>query len=276
MGGLAITGLILIGANIAVSLRGFNSPEFMAKYAFETEAILRLKDYKRIITSGFLHTGWMHLGFNMFALYMFSTSLEPQIGIGPFSILYFASLIGGSLFSLYVHRNKSNYSAVGASGAVSGIVFAAIALLPGMSIHLFLIPIGIPGWLFGLLYTIYSIYGMRSQRDNIGHEAHFGGGLVGLAIGLIMFPSAIQNYLPILAIAIPSIVFLLALWKSPHLLISNKPFSKPAPYMTKDDQYNAEKISRQEELDGLLDKIQKKGIDGLSKKEKARLEDLSK
>lgn len=276
MGGLAIAGILLIGANIAVSYRGFNSPEFMAKFAFETDAILRLRDYKRIITSGFLHVGWMHLGFNMFTLYVFSRSLEPHIGIGPFTMIYFASLIGGSLFALYIHRNKSNYSMVGASGAVTGILFAAIALKPGMVLHLFLIPIGIPGWLFGLLYTIYSIYGMRAQRDNIGHEAHFGGGLVGLAVAVIMFPNALlYNYWPILAIAVPAFAFLIILWKSPNLLLSSKPFSKPEPYMTQDDKFNTEKISRQEELDTLLDKIQRKGIDGLSKKEKNRLEELS-
>ena len=117
-----------------------------------------------MFTSGFLHVNWMHLIFNMIALYFFSGSLELYLGPLRFLLIYFASLVGGDALSLFIHRNDSDYDSVGASAGVTGVIFASIALFPGMRIGLLFLPLAIPGWLFGLVYILYSIYGIRSRR----------------------------------------------------------------------------------------------------------------
>src|ERR1700704_4875072 len=118
-----IIGLVLIIANIGFSYMGFTNQTFFDGYKFEVDRILINKDYKRLITSGFLHVGWTHLVFNMFSLYAFSGIIAGYLGGVQFLVIYFASLLGGNLLSLLVHKNHGDYSAVGASGAVCGIIF---------------------------------------------------------------------------------------------------------------------------------------------------------
>lgn len=176
--------------NVLLSLRGFNDRLFFEKYLFQTGSILNGKEYIRMISSGFLHAGWAHLAFNMIALWSFGGLVEDFLGSISFLILYFIALIAGNLTSLYMHRGELFYRAVGASGAVSGVVFASILLYPQGSVYVFLIPFAIPSWLFGFIYLMISIYGMRTQRDNIGHEAHFGGAIAGLIMTLWFRPSS--------------------------------------------------------------------------------------
>jgi len=156
--------LIILVVNVVFSYKGFTNEQFFDRYKFEVDKILINKDYKRLITSGFLHVSWMHLIVNMISLMLFSGSVEGYLGGLKFLIVYVASLIGGDLFTLLVHKNHGDYTSVGASGAVCGIIFASIALFPGMSVGLFVLPISIPGWLFGILFVLYSIYGIKSQN----------------------------------------------------------------------------------------------------------------
>lgn len=274
---IGIITLLLIIANGIVTYKGLKDFVFFDSFLFNVDRILVDKDYKRLITSGFLHADWAHFGFNMITLYLFSQSLESYIGIYAFLALYFASLIGGNLLALYIHRNHSDYSAIGASGAVSGLVFASIGLFPGMEIGFILLPIFIPAWLYGIAYVLYSIYGIKTKKDNIGHEAHLGGGIVGLLIAIGINPSIIEtNYFPIILILIPSLTFLYLIVKKPHFLIVQNPFSKSKNVFTIEDKYNSIKATKQNELDRILDKINKKGYDKLSKKEKDKLNELSK
>ena len=171
-------GLIILIVNVIFSYKGFTNEQFFDGYKFEVDRILVNKDYKRLITSGFLHVNWTHLIFNMVSLIFFSGSVESYLGGVQFLIIYMASLIGGNLFTLLIHKNHGDYNAVGASGAVCGIIFASIALFPGMGVGIFFIPFSIPGWLYGVLYVLYSIYGIKSTKGNIGHEAHLGGALI--------------------------------------------------------------------------------------------------
>lgn len=214
----------------------------------------------------------------MFTLYAFSGSIEAYLGNIPFVVIYFSSLIGGDLFSLLVHRNHRDYSAVGASGAVSGIVFASIVLFPGMELSLFFMPIHIPGWLYGLIYVLYTIYGVKSKRDNIGHEAYLGGLVIGVIIALIMSPSAmIYNTFTVLIILIPAIGFILFVVLRPQaLLIDNWFFKNYDEYISIDHWYNLEKAKRQKEIDAILDKISARGMNSLSESEKKKLEQYSK
>ena len=265
--------IFLILANVLVSWKGFNDRNFYERYEFSVEKILLYKQYYRLVTSGFLHVNWMHLIFNMIALYFFSGSVEYFFGPLQFLLIYFASLVGGDLLSLFIHRHDSGYSSVGASGAVNGIIFAAIAVFPGMKMFF-----GIPAWVFGLAYVLYSIYGIRSRRNNVGHESHLAGSLIGMLLGIAMFPAAIrENYFTILIIAIPSIAFIYIILTRPHLLlVDNNFFRAQKRYQSIDHRYNAEKIDQEKEVDRILEKISKKGMKSLTPKERETLENHSK
>jgi membrane associated rhomboid family serine protease len=274
---IKITGIILLIANVAFSWKGLTDKAFFDRNKFEVGKILHQKEYLRILTSGFLHVSWIHLLFNMIGLYFFSGLLELTLGPGLFVLLYFSGLIGGDLFSLFLHRNHHDYSAVGASGAICGLVFASIALFPGLEMSLFFIPIFIPGWLYGLIYVGISIYGIRSQRDNIGHDAHLGGALAGMLTAIAMQPGIFaQNYVTILIITVPTLIFIYLIVTRPQiLLIDNQFFKSQKRYFNIDEKYNEQKSNKQKELNFLLDKISQKGIGSLTQKEKQRLDSLS-
>jgi len=271
-------GLILLIANVFISYKGFTNEQFFNGYKFEVDKILLNKDYKRLITAGFLHVSWTHLIFNMLSLIFFSGSVESYLGGVQFLIIYLASLIGGNLFTLLLHKNHGDYNSVGASGAVCGIIFASIALFPGMGIGIFFIPFSIPGWLYGLLYVLYSIYGIKSKKGNIGHEAHLGGALIGMMVALIMEPYAfVDNYLTILIIAIPTVAFIYIIVSRPQYLLVDNLFFKTHPKAYNIDQrYNLDKSKRQHEIDRILDKISEKGIDHLTPAEKQKLKEHAK
>ncbi|HEY0677822.1 MAG TPA: rhomboid family intramembrane serine protease, partial [Chitinophagaceae bacterium] len=192
MNAIGIIGLLLIAANVIFSYKGLKNHLFFERYAFKVDKVLLQKNYKVMVTSGFLHVGWVHLILNMISLYIFSESLELYLGELKFLLIYFGSLLGGNIFSLLVHRNHGDYTAVGASGAVCGIIFASIAVFPGMEVGFIGLPLFIPSWLYGILFVLYSVYGIRSRADNIGHEAHLAGALTGLLLALLMFPEALR------------------------------------------------------------------------------------
>lgn len=269
---------LLIAANFAVSYQGFKSQFFFDKYKFEIEKIIVYKNYATLVTSGFLHINWQHLIFNMLSLYLFGGLVASELGIITFLVIYMASLVGGNLFSLLIHKHDSGYSSVGASGGVLGILFAVIALEPTMGIGFLFIPIHIAAWIYGLAYVLYSIYGITSQKNNVGHDAHLCGALIGMLIAIIMHPSTLlQHPVAIGLVALPAIIFIYIIYTRPHiLLIDNLYFKKQQRYYNIDQKYNAEKVDQQKELDRLLDKIHKKGMHSLSAKEKTMLETYSK
>jgi membrane associated rhomboid family serine protease len=273
---MGFAGLLFIIFNVVFSYMGLKNTLFFEGYKFEVDRILVNRDYKRIVTGGFLHVSWMHLFFNMLSLYFFSAELESEVGFFRFVIIYLVSLIGGHLLALFIHRNHGSYSSVGASGAVSGIIFASIALFPGKDIFLFFIRI--PGWAYGLAYVIFSIYGIKSKKDNTGHEAHLGGAIIGMLTILLFYPSAFaENYIVILLLAVPTIAFIALIVAKPHLLLIDG-FSrkKDQDYYSIDHRYNKEKMDMQKEVDRILDKIAAKGMHSLSQKEKEILDQYSK
>jgi membrane associated rhomboid family serine protease len=273
---VGIFGFIVLLITTLISIQGIRRADYFEKYRFQIDEILIQKDYKRIFTSGFLHVGWWHLIFNMLTLYWFSGSLEDEMGVGRIATVYFGSLLAGNLLALYIHRNHGDYSAVGASGAVSGLIFASIALFPGLKLSLIVIPIFVPAWLYGILFVLFTIYGIKSQRDNIGHEAHLGGGLAGMLIGVAFFPEKfLVNYIPILIVVIPSVAFLILIFRKPEVLMVDNPFSRSEKHFTVEDKYNTSKRQQEADLDELLDKINRNGMASLTKKERERLEELS-
>ena len=198
--------LIVIIANVLFSMTGFSKPEIFEKYKFN---ILSIKNGEKIrmFTSGFLHADYMHLFFNMYTLYIFAPIVVNSLGGINFLLIYIASLLLGNVLSFYFHKNEPYYSAIGASGAVSGILYSSILLYPDMSLYLFFIPIPIPSFVFGIGYLLYSIYGMKKQHGNIGHDAHFGGAVGGYIITLLLVPSLIEtNMLMVILLAIPIVL----------------------------------------------------------------------
>lgn len=200
--------LLIILANVLVSMKGFKDYSFLDKFKFQVSRVLG--DEKiRILTSGFLHVDWMHLGFNMYALYLFGNIVAVKFGISSFIIIYFGSLVAGNLYTLYYHQKEPYYSAVGASGAVSGIVYASILIYPEMELFLFFIPIPIPGYIFGVGYLLYSIYGMKKQLGNVGHSAHLGGAMGGFILTILLNPSLfVTNKMMVILLGIPIILLL--------------------------------------------------------------------
>ncbi len=272
----AIITYVLIIINVIVSIKGFKESSFLDQYSFRVDEVLVKKQYYRMVTAGFLHVGWMHLILNMIVLYLFSISVEAYMGSLPFVVVYFAGLIGGNLLALFIHRMHGDYSAVGASGAVCGIIFASIALFPGLHVGMLLLPLRVPGWLFGLLYIAYSIYGIRSQIDNIGHEAHLGGALVGMYTAIAFHPHAVlSNFVTIAVITGPAILFIYVIVTRPHVLFVDNFYFKQHHNATLDDRYNLAKRIEQNEVDVILEKIHQKGINSLSKVEKDKLDNYS-
>ncbi|MBQ4914972.1 rhomboid family intramembrane serine protease [Maribacter sp. MMG018] len=204
--------IVVIGANILVSLKGFNDSYFFDRYKFSIGAI-NSGQKERMLTSGFLHVDIAHLFFNMFTLYFFANVVINWFGQAKFLIIYFISLLAGSLLALFFHKKEPYYSAVGASGAVTGILYAAILLQPDMRLVIMFIPIPLPAYVLGIGYLLYSIYGMKSRLGNIGHTAHFGGAIGGYLATLIFMPSLLQtDTLMVILLALP-IVLLFVLEK---------------------------------------------------------------
>lgn len=276
----AVGTLLMIITGLA-TYKGFRDYAYFEAYKFKVDDILIRKEYQRVITSGFLHGSWIHFGFNMIALFSFSWSLELIFGYGKFLLLYFGSMIGGSLLALFIHRNHSDYSAIGASGAISGVVMSSILLFPDSSIGFVIIPIEIKSWIFALLFIVISIFGIKSQRGNIGHEAHLGGALTGVFISLILQPSILQNDLWIvLLITIPILAFLVLIVRNPAVLMVDKYWGEAMSkknYRFEKKKSNLKVVSKADKeatLNKLLDKIRKQGMDSLSKKEKDLLDKL--
>src|SRR5690606_32751572 len=212
MGNLDFTTLIIIAANALLSFKGFGDFTFFEKYKFNVGSIKR-GEHIRMFSSGFLHVDMTHLLFNMITLFFFAGVVIHELNTTHFLLLYVGSLLAGNLLSFYFHKDEPFYSAVGASGAVTGIVYSAILLRPDMNLYLFFVPIPIPAYIFGIGYLLYSIYGMKNSLGNIGHDAHFGGAVGGYVFTLIFMPDLFEKNLGMtLLLALP-IVLLFVLKK---------------------------------------------------------------
>jgi membrane associated rhomboid family serine protease len=188
---LSAATLIFI-ATIATSLVGlFGSPKLIDACLFRPYWFARRgqKEFHTLVTSGFVHGDVMHLLFNMLTFYFFAFNLERYIGMVWFAILYLGALLVSSLWTYVKHKREPDYATLGASGAVSAVLFAAIVFFPYQSIYILPIPgTGIPAPLFGVLYLAYTYYSAKQSRGRINHDAHLGGALTGLAFVALVAP----------------------------------------------------------------------------------------
>ena len=272
---MGILVVLLILGNALASYQGFRDRAFFEKYLFRIERIRLYKEYYRLVSSSFLHVGWMHLIFNMIVLYSFAGQVDHQFGAVGFLLLYFSSVLGGNLITLALRKNQSDYSAVGASGGVIGIVFSAIALFPGLKMQFLFLPFfSMPAWLLGAGYLIYTIFGIRNQWGNIGHEAHLGGVITGLLLTVLVFPSTLQSQpLVIISMLILAGGFLYLVLTYPEMLLIDNFWRKRFSKAVRPNKKGP--VNREQELNALLEKVNKVGYEKLSQQEKDRLKDLS-
>lgn len=208
MNNLHVATIAVMAANIIVSFKGFNDSSFFERYKFGIGPI-KAGQKERMFTSGFLHVDISHLFMNMFTLYFFADVVIDYFGPAKFLLVYVVSLVAGSLLALFFHKDEPYYSAVGASGAVTGILYAAILLEPNMRLGIMFIPIPLPAYIVGIGYLLYSIYGMKSRLGNIGHTAHFGGAIGGYVVTLLFMPNLlITDTLIVLLLAVPIIILI--------------------------------------------------------------------
>ena len=194
--------IAIIIACVVCSLLAFNSTAVFNKYLFSPYATYHYKQYYRLFTHAFLHGDYMHLAFNMYALYLFGQVLEENYfpllfqkkAIFYYILLYVGGILFSSLFDLFKQKDNPSYSSIGASGAVTAIVFSAILINPTMGMGIMFIPVFIPAWLFGMLYLFYSWYMGKRQLDNIGHNAHFWGAVFGFVFTILLKPALLPRF----------------------------------------------------------------------------------
>jgi membrane associated rhomboid family serine protease len=180
---------------LVTSIYAFNDHVLYGKFMLHPYSVYRKNKVYTLITSGLIHSGWPHLFFNMFTFFFFAFRLEETIGSWQFATIYFFSLVLSDIPSVMKHKNDFWYNSLGASGAISGVLFSFIMFYPMSKIYIFFIPIGIPAVLFGILYLIYCAYMSKSSRDNINHDAHFYGAITGIVITIIIVPGILSHFL---------------------------------------------------------------------------------
>jgi len=188
--------LLIFVATIAASLAGlFANREIIERSLFRPYYFLRRRQYSTPITSGFVHADLPHLIFNMLTFYFFAFPLEKQIGAARFAALYFLALVISDAGTYLKHRNDPQYASLGASGAISAVLFAAIVYFPWMELFIIPIPLPIPAPLFAVAYVAYSWWSARQARGRINHDAHLGGALFGLLFVMLTDPAAYSRAL---------------------------------------------------------------------------------
>ena len=196
--GIGPASLLILAVNIGLSLVAFANPRLIEHMVFRPYEFARGRNRHTIVTSAFVHADLPHLAFNMITFYYFGALLlEHRIGTLKFVVLYALGLVLSELISYRRHRNNPEYATLGASGAISAVLFAAIVYAPTMTLHLFF-AVPIPAALFAVGYLAYSWWAARQERSRINHDAHFAGAVVGLAFVAVTDPAAWARALRIL------------------------------------------------------------------------------
>jgi membrane associated rhomboid family serine protease len=196
-----IVTYIIIGVTVIASIYAWNNSGKLYGWMLNPYAVVHRKQYYRLITSGFIHHDWVHLIFNMITLYFFGSNMEyiftylyGGTGIFYYLILYFLGMVIADIPTILKYRDNPNYSSLGASGAVSAALFASIIFDPTNKVCIFIPVFCIPGFIFGILYLLYTYYQGRRMADNINHDAHLYGALFGIIFSVIIRPGVVPNF----------------------------------------------------------------------------------
>jgi len=272
---------LLLSAFIAwVTNKCFKDPRLRSQLILDNSAVRLRKNFYRLITSGLLHRDWKHFALNVIGIFIWGHSLEIHAQRWGLLLVFFVSVIGGNTYSLYRNWNKE-YVALGASGGCLGIVFCHCQLLGGNISPMLTPGFSIPSYVFAIAYLIVSFIAMRRNAadDNVGHEAHIGGALTGFLCAFVINPDSLNQNPEFFYSIIGLVCIALFIWfwknqiESSFLNLKNE---KPKGSIRHRDYDQAiERYKTKKEIDALLDKVSKKGIESLSPREKFRLEELS-
>lgn len=183
---------IIFVFTLITSIYAFNNTDLFGKFMLHPYSVAKGSRLYTFITSGLIHADWMHLFFNMFTFFFFAFQLEAIIGHWQFAVLYIVSLIVSDIPTAIRHKDDYRYSSLGASGAISAVLFSYILFKPLSLIGVMFIPM--PAIVFGVLYLIYCVYMSKNSRDSINHDAHFFGALSGLILTVIFIPGVIPHF----------------------------------------------------------------------------------
>jgi membrane associated rhomboid family serine protease len=275
-----VVHLVLLVITAVVTYLGFVRRDVLERLIFRPEPVLLRREYYRLVSSALLHANWMHFGFNAISIWSFGGLIERYYGPLPFLLIYLASVVGGGALSLVLHRRDPSYAALGASGGACGLIFAAVFLVPGSGVSLFFIPIPIPGWLYGIVFVVGSYFAFRKKSDNIGHDAHLGGALVGLGVATLLYPQmALAQPTLFAALVVPAIAAVYLLVRFPHGISARAVIGEARQHQSniRYQRYDesAERARKKRRLDELLDRISARGFQSLNEAEKRELDSLA-
>jgi len=195
--------LLIIIVTVGVSLYALSNPTMLYNWMMNPKAIDRNREYHRFVTSGFVHADFMHLFFNMFTLYSFGDFIEqvfiqkfdndPRLGSVAYVIFYVVAIVVSNLSTFFKHRKYGNYNSLGASGAVSAVIFGAILFIPTAKLALFFIPM--PAFIFAILYLAFTYYEMKRGNGYINHSAHWWGAVFGVVVMIAMYPEVVPSFI---------------------------------------------------------------------------------
>jgi len=190
-----MTTLIIIAITTLISWYTFDHHEVFDKFLYRPYDIKNKRQYYRFITSAFLHLDWMHLIFNMISLYFFAPIVESEIGAIGLILLYLTGAVASLIPNYFKNRRFRGYEAIGASGAVSAVVFAAIMLAPFNKLMFILLPVSMSAWVFGLVYLGISWYMYKRDTDNVGHDVHIYGSIWGIIFVILADYHYLLNFI---------------------------------------------------------------------------------
>lgn len=191
---------LIFAFTIVTSIYTFSNPRLFEKFMLHPYRVSRGKRLYTLITSGLIHRDWMHLLFNMFTFYFFGFALESILaslsawGHLQFALLYVLGLILSDVRTVFKERSNPHYYSLGASGAISAVLFSFILFQPMTMLGIFFI-IPMPAWLFAILYLGYCVWASKNARDSINHDAHFYGAVFGIVLTLLVHPWVIQHFI---------------------------------------------------------------------------------
>jgi membrane associated rhomboid family serine protease len=194
---------LIIIVTVGVSLYALSNPSMLYSWMMNPKAIDRNREYHRFVTSGFVHADFMHLFFNMFTLYSFGDFIEqvfiqkfdndPRLGSVAYVIFYVVAIVVSDLPTFFKHRKDGNYNSLGASGAVSAVIFGAILFIPTAKLAVFFIPM--PAFIFAILYLAFTYYEMQRGNGYINHSAHWWGAVFGIVVMIVMYPEVVPSFI---------------------------------------------------------------------------------
>lgn len=193
---------VIVAITVATSVIAFSNPADKEKMLFAPYVVKRNKEYYRFISSGLIHGDWIHLFFNMFTFYSFGNIVELYYkdifgGLGwlVYLVLYFGGMIASETITYKTHQDNPLYRNLGASGAVSSVLFSFILFNPWAKLYLFFMPIGIPAVILGVAYMAYSYYASQRVQDGIAHDVHLYGAFFGLLFTIVMKPAVLVSFI---------------------------------------------------------------------------------